>query len=85
VAVDGSKVTASFNNGLLTITLPKTPAAKGTGVASGHCRCLEEVAVKSAVGVEGRHPAASSRRQFSGDTEVFHERGQDRSGHRTTG
>ena len=30
VAVDGSKVSASFKNGLLTVTLPKTPAAKGT-------------------------------------------------------
>ena len=30
VAVDGSKVTASFKSGLLTVTLPKTPAAKGT-------------------------------------------------------
>ncbi len=30
VAVDGSRVTATFKNGLLTITLPKTPAAKGT-------------------------------------------------------
>jgi HSP20 family protein len=27
--VDGSKVTASFKNGLLTVTLPKAPAAKG--------------------------------------------------------
>lgn len=31
-AVDGSKVTASFKNGLLTITLPKAPAAKGTTI-----------------------------------------------------
>ena len=30
VAVDGSKVVAGFKNGLLTVTLPKTPAAKGT-------------------------------------------------------
>ena len=30
VAVDGSRVTASFKNGLLTVSLPKTPAAKGT-------------------------------------------------------
>jgi HSP20 family molecular chaperone IbpA len=30
VAVDASKVAASFKNGLLTVTLPKTPAAKGT-------------------------------------------------------
>jgi HSP20 family protein len=30
VAVDASKVVASFKNGLLTVTLPKTPAAKGT-------------------------------------------------------
>jgi HSP20 family protein len=28
--VDGSKVTAGFKNGLLTVTLPKAPAAKGT-------------------------------------------------------
>jgi len=32
VAVDGSKVTAGFKNGLLTVTLPKTPAAKGTTI-----------------------------------------------------
>ena len=32
VAVDGSRVTASFRNGLLTITLPKTQAAKGTTI-----------------------------------------------------
>jgi len=30
VPVDAGKVDASFKNGLLTITLPKTPAAKGT-------------------------------------------------------
>ena len=30
MAVDGSKVTATFKNGLLVVTLPKTPAAKGT-------------------------------------------------------
>jgi HSP20 family protein len=30
VAVDANKVTATFKNGLLTITLPKTPAARGT-------------------------------------------------------
>jgi HSP20 family protein len=30
VAADGSKVTATFKNGLLTVMLPKTPAAKGT-------------------------------------------------------
>ena len=30
VAVDVSKVSATFKNGLLTVTLPKTPAAKGT-------------------------------------------------------
>ena len=30
VAVDASRVTAGFKNGLLTVTLPKTPAAKGT-------------------------------------------------------
>ncbi len=29
-AVDGSKVTASFKNGLLTVTLPKAPGTKGT-------------------------------------------------------
>jgi HSP20 family protein len=29
MAVDGSKVTATFKNGVLTVTLPKTPAAKG--------------------------------------------------------
>jgi HSP20 family protein len=30
--VDGSKVTAAFKNGLLTVTLPKAPAAKGTTI-----------------------------------------------------
>jgi len=30
--VDASKVTASFKNGLLTVTLPKTPASKGTAI-----------------------------------------------------
>jgi HSP20 family protein len=30
VAVDGSKVTATFKNGVLVVTLPKTPASKGT-------------------------------------------------------
>lgn len=30
VAVDASRVAAAYKNGLLTITLPKTPAAKGT-------------------------------------------------------
>ena len=30
MAVDGSKVTATFKNGLLVVTLPKTPASKGT-------------------------------------------------------
>jgi len=30
VTVDASKVAATFKNGLLTVTLPKTPAAKGT-------------------------------------------------------
>jgi HSP20 family protein len=30
VTVDGSNVAASFKNGLLTITLPKTPTSKGT-------------------------------------------------------
>jgi HSP20 family protein len=33
VPVDGSKVTATFKHGLLTITLPKAPAAKGTPIA----------------------------------------------------
>jgi hypothetical protein len=32
VGVDGSKVNATFKNGLLTITLPKTPAAKGLAI-----------------------------------------------------
>lgn len=32
VAVAADKVSASFKNGLLTITLPKTPAAKGTTI-----------------------------------------------------
>jgi HSP20 family protein len=31
-SVDGSKVAASFKNGLLTVTLPKAPAAKGTTI-----------------------------------------------------
>jgi HSP20 family protein len=31
-AVDGEKVTARFKNGLLTVTLPKAPAAKGTTI-----------------------------------------------------
>jgi HSP20 family protein len=35
VAVDDSKVTATFKNGLLTVTLPKTPAAKGTTIPIG--------------------------------------------------
>jgi HSP20 family protein len=30
MAVDGSKVTATFKNGVLVVTLPKTPASKGT-------------------------------------------------------
>jgi HSP20 family protein len=30
--VDGGKVTASFKNGLLTVTLPKAPAAKGSKI-----------------------------------------------------
>jgi HSP20 family protein len=30
--VDGSKVTAAFKNGLLTVTLPKAAAAKGTTI-----------------------------------------------------
>jgi HSP20 family protein len=32
MAVDGSKVTATFKNGVLMVTLPKTPAAKGTTI-----------------------------------------------------
>jgi HSP20 family protein len=32
VTVDASKVAASFKNGLLTITLPKTPTSKGTTI-----------------------------------------------------
>ena len=32
VAVDASKVTAAVKNGVLTVTLPKTPAAKGTTI-----------------------------------------------------
>jgi HSP20 family protein len=32
VAVDGGKVAAVFKNGLLTVTLPKTAAAKGTTI-----------------------------------------------------
>jgi HSP20 family protein len=31
-AVEGSKVMASFKDGVLTVTLPKTPAAKGTTI-----------------------------------------------------
>ena len=30
--VDGSKVTAAFKNGVITITLPKAPGAKGTTI-----------------------------------------------------
>jgi HSP20 family protein len=30
IAVDGSKVTATFKNGVLVVALPKTPASKGT-------------------------------------------------------
>jgi HSP20 family protein len=30
MAVDGSKVSATFKNGVLVVTLPKTPASKGT-------------------------------------------------------
>jgi HSP20 family protein len=30
MAVDGSKVTATYKNGVLVVTLPKTPASKGT-------------------------------------------------------
>ena len=32
VGVDGGRVTAAFKNGLLTVTLPKTPAARGTTI-----------------------------------------------------
>jgi HSP20 family protein len=32
VAVEASKVSASVKNGVLTVTLPKTPAAKGTTI-----------------------------------------------------
>ena len=32
MAVDGSKVTATFKNGVRVVTLPKTPASKGTMV-----------------------------------------------------
>jgi len=32
MAVDASKVTASFKNGLLTVILPKTPSARGTTI-----------------------------------------------------
>ena len=32
VPVAGEKVTAEFKNGVLTVTLPKTPAAKGTTI-----------------------------------------------------
>lgn len=31
-AVDGSKVTASFKQGVLVVTLPKAPAAKGSAI-----------------------------------------------------
>jgi HSP20 family protein len=31
-AVDGSKVTAGFKNGVLTVALPKAPGAKGTQI-----------------------------------------------------
>jgi HSP20 family protein len=30
IAVDGTKVTATFKHGVLVVTLPKTPASKGT-------------------------------------------------------
>jgi HSP20 family protein len=30
--VDGAKVSATFKNGVVTVTLPKTPAAKGTTI-----------------------------------------------------
>jgi HSP20 family protein len=32
MAVDGSKVTATFKSGVLVVTLPKTPASKGTTI-----------------------------------------------------
>jgi HSP20 family protein len=32
IAVDAERVTANFKNGVLTITLPKTPVAKGTTI-----------------------------------------------------
>jgi HSP20 family molecular chaperone IbpA len=32
VGVDAGKVMATFKNGLLTVTLPKTSAAKGTTI-----------------------------------------------------
>ncbi|HEU5196788.1 MAG TPA: Hsp20/alpha crystallin family protein, partial [Methylomirabilota bacterium] len=32
MAVDGSKVTATFKNGVLVVTLPKTPAGKGATI-----------------------------------------------------
>jgi len=32
VTVEGSKVDAKFKNGLLTVTLPKAPTAKGTAI-----------------------------------------------------
>jgi HSP20 family protein len=32
VAVDASKVSAAFKNGVLAVTLPKTPAAQGTSI-----------------------------------------------------
>ena len=32
MAVDGSKVTATFKNGVLVVTLPKTPASRGTTI-----------------------------------------------------
>jgi HSP20 family protein len=35
VAVDAARVTATVKNGLLTVTLPKTPAARGTMIPIG--------------------------------------------------
>jgi HSP20 family protein len=32
MAVDGSKVSATFKNGVLVVTLPKTPASRGTTI-----------------------------------------------------
>ena len=50
VAVDASKVTASFKNGLLTVTLPKTPVARGTMIPTD---AHEYEAFISLIGAEG--------------------------------